>query len=89
MAKNVLHRKAAIFALLFCALARAAASDNQLVVDYYDTICPAAESIVFGVVTKAFLNFRGITAKLIRLHFHDCFVRVGINIPLYRSRHTI
>lgn len=74
MTKNM-YRKATIFAaLLFCALAGAAASDN-LEVGYYNTICPLAEPIVFGVVSRAFLNFRGIAAKLIRLHFHDCFVR--------------
>lgn len=73
MAKNV-YCKATLFALLFCALAGAALSDN-LVVGYYNTICPAAEPIVFQEVSNAFRNFRGIAAKLIRLHFHDCFVR--------------
>lgn len=73
MAKTVCT-KATLFAVLFCALAGAAVSDN-LVVGYYNTICPQAEPIVRGVVTTAFLNFTGVAAKLIRLHFHDCFVR--------------
>lgn len=78
MAKTVCS-KVALFAVLFCALAGATVSDN-LAVGYYNHICPAAEPIVFGVVTSAFRDFPGIAAKLIRLHFHDCFVRVGIRI---------
>lgn len=73
MAKTVCP-KAALFAVLFCALAGATVSDN-LAVGYYNHICPAAEPIVFGVVASAFRDFPGIAAKLIRLHFHDCFVR--------------
>lgn len=74
MAKTVC-RKAMLSAVLLCALAVSAVGDNNLAVGYYNTICPAAEAIVFGVVNSAFQNFSGIAAKLIRLHFHDCFVR--------------
>lgn len=73
MAKTVCN-KATLFAVLFCALAGAAVSDN-LVVGYYNTICPDAESIVRRVVSSAFVTYTGVAAKLIRLHFHDCFVR--------------
>eukprot|EP00253_Pinus_taeda_P019328 PITA_19328 len=73
MAKTLCH-KVTLFAVLFCALAGAAVSDN-LQVGYYNTICPDAEPIVRRVVSSAFLNFTGVAAKLIRLHFHDCFVR--------------
>lgn len=73
MAKTLCN-KATLFAVLFCALAGAAVSD-KLEVGYYNTICPDAEHIVRRVVSSAFLNFSGVAAKLIRLHFHDCFVR--------------
>jgi len=65
--------KATLFAVLFCALAGAVVSDD-LTVGYYNKICPDAEPIVFNVVSTAFRNFSGTAAKLIRLHFHDCFV---------------
>eukprot|EP00253_Pinus_taeda_P001929 PITA_01929 len=71
---EALFRKAALFTVVFCAFARAAVSDN-LAVGYYKYICPAAEPIVFAVVSSAFHSSPEIAAKLIRLHFHDCFVR--------------
>ena len=76
---EALCRKAALFIVLFCVIARAAVGGN-LAVGYYNYICPAAEPIVFGVVKSAFRSSPEIAAKLIRLHFHDCFVRVRILI---------
>ncbi|KAL4611888.1 hypothetical protein ACB092_08G158700 [Castanea dentata] len=46
----------------------------QLNPTFYDTTCANVSSIVRGVVQQAAQNDERIGAKLIRLHFHDCFV---------------
>ncbi|KAI9123293.1 hypothetical protein K1719_006182 [Acacia pycnantha] len=50
------------------------ASNAQLSSSFYDTTCPNASSIVRGVIEQAAQSDVRIGAKLIRLHFHDCFV---------------
>ena len=54
----------------------AATARAQLQVGYYDTLCPAAEIIVQQEVSKGVSGSPGTAAGLLRLHFHDCFVRV-------------
>ncbi|KAM5550439.1 peroxidase 44-like [Rosa sericea] len=47
----------------------------DLRVGFYSATCPKAEQIVQQVVQKKFSSDRSITAALLRMHFHDCFVR--------------
>ncbi|XP_062216998.1 peroxidase 5-like [Phragmites australis] len=56
-------------------MATAGTSRGQLQVGYYDTLCPAAEIIVQEEVSKAVSGSPAVAAGLVRLHFHDCFVR--------------
>ncbi|KAE9599676.1 putative peroxidase [Lupinus albus] len=44
-------------------------------VGFYSTSCPRAEDIIRQVVQKHFNQDRSITGGLLRMHFHDCFVR--------------
>jgi peroxidase len=49
-----------------------------LKVGFYNTICPKAEATVKAVVQSRFTSDTTITPALLRLFFHDCFVRVSL-----------
>ncbi|KAH1075301.1 hypothetical protein J1N35_027629 [Gossypium stocksii] len=59
-----------LFVLLFsqCVL-------SQLRVGFYKDTCRLVEFIVKEEVVKAIIKDRGLAAALMRMHFHDCFVR--------------
>lgn len=80
MAKTDQYNKLAFVAVLLCA-SLAAGVNGDLKVGFYHYSCPQAESTVFEVVKDAFLNDTAVAPGLVRMHFHDCFVRVGMNIP--------
>ncbi|PKI75155.1 hypothetical protein CRG98_004490 [Punica granatum] len=42
---------------------------------YYDHSCPQLESLVTNAVKKAMKNDNTVPAALLRMHFHDCFIR--------------
>lgn len=45
---------------------------------FYDHSCPKAQQIVQSIVAKAVAREARMAASLLRLHFHDCFVKVSI-----------
>ncbi|XP_057786874.1 peroxidase 44-like [Salvia miltiorrhiza] len=47
----------------------------QLKVGFYTPSCSKAELLIQGIVQQRFNRDRSITAALLRMHFHDCFVR--------------
>ncbi|OAE33800.1 hypothetical protein AXG93_4519s1100 [Marchantia polymorpha subsp. ruderalis] len=53
----------------------------QLSETFYDATCPQAASIVQQKVDAFVDADRGLAAALMRLHFHDCFVRVNSSLP--------
>ncbi|KAJ0515823.1 putative peroxidase [Helianthus annuus] len=67
-----------IFSLIFCFIFIGLAHlnlVNALSPTYYDQTCPNAESTITSVVKKAMLNDPTVPAALLRMHFHDCFIR--------------
>lgn len=60
-----------------------AAEQELLQVGFYQNSCPHAELIVADEVRKSFVQDIGIAAGIIRLSFHDCFVRVSYLILFF------
>ncbi|KAJ4714305.1 Peroxidase [Melia azedarach] len=51
------------------------ANTGYLYPQFYDHSCPRAQQIVKSIVAKAVAKEARMAASLLRLHFHDCFVK--------------
>jgi peroxidase len=71
-----------VVATLLAALLSVSAS---LEFGFYNKTCPSAETIVQQTVAAAFTNNSGVAPALLRMHFHDCFVRVSPHMHVYSS----
>jgi peroxidase len=49
---------------------------SYLYPQFYDYSCPQAQEIVKTILANAVAKEPRIAASLLRLHFHDCFVKV-------------
>ncbi|XP_038723800.1 peroxidase 64-like [Tripterygium wilfordii] len=47
----------------------------SLSLNYYEKTCPDAELIVAKAVRNAIMKDKTVAAALLRMHFHDCFIR--------------
>lgn len=65
----------ALMAALY--LSAAITEAGVLNVGFYSYSCPQAEAIVKEALNDALEEDSGIGADLLRMHFHDCFVRVS------------
>ncbi|XP_068345356.1 peroxidase 64-like [Pyrus communis] len=65
----------ALLSSIFIVLSVFSAVTNALSLNYYDKSCPNVEQIVSNAVKKGKANDRTVPAALLRMHFHDCFIR--------------
>ncbi|KAL9412174.1 hypothetical protein AB3S75_045738 [Citrus x aurantiifolia] len=62
----------AIILLLLASLGQAEAALNA---HYYDQTCPQAEKIILDAVRNASMHDPKVPARILRMFFHDCFIR--------------
>ncbi|WVZ99101.1 hypothetical protein U9M48_044450 [Paspalum notatum var. saurae] len=68
-------RAALVALLLSAAFAAAAAAAAQLDVKFYSQSCPSVEAVVRKEMVRALSAVPSLAGPLLRMHFHDCFVR--------------
>ncbi|KAJ4834523.1 hypothetical protein Tsubulata_017870 [Turnera subulata] len=71
---RITHHLFALMLLLLVALLCGGLSYAQLSPSFYGTTCPNVTNVVRSVVEQARRSDSLIGPKLIRMHFHDCFV---------------
>ena len=66
-----------IVVVVFLAVISMGKGDDWLSDNFYGESCPSAEETVQRVVEKYMAIDRTLAAPLLRMNFHDCFVRVS------------
>ncbi|XP_054797163.1 peroxidase 44-like [Prosopis cineraria] len=66
---------AILLLFFFCFFRKLPSGFGALQVGFYGSSCPKAESIIQQVVQRRLSGDRSLAAALLRLQFHDCFVR--------------
>ncbi|KAJ4826365.1 Peroxidase 3 [Turnera subulata] len=61
--------------VIFGIFAYMASTEAQLQMNFYAKSCPKAEKIILDFINKHIHNAPSLAAPLIRMNFHDCFVR--------------
>ncbi|KAG8068103.1 hypothetical protein GUJ93_ZPchr0005g14593 [Zizania palustris] len=65
----------AIFLVLLVAAAAVASASAQLDEKFYSQTCPSVEAVVRREMVRALSAAPSLAGPLLRMHFHDCFVR--------------
>lgn len=63
------------FVMIWVILGVFGSVQGGLELGFYDKTCPQAESIILNYVKKHIPHAPTLAAPLLRMHFHDCFVR--------------
>lgn len=58
---------------------------SSLSLDYYEKTCPGVDFIVTKAVKEAAYKDKTVPAALLRMHFHDCFIRVTFRIIMFSA----
>lgn len=64
------------FLISLVALLLGACRGGELSKNFYEETCPEAEDIVQKIIWENVALNSTLPAKFLRMHFHDCFVRV-------------
>lgn len=78
--------KPILLSLLFLGILITLCNAKGLSLSYYKDSCPKVESIVKKETAKIISAAPTLAAPLLRMHFHDCFVRVRATRILFSSR---
>lgn len=68
---------AAVLLCVVILVSTTGSTEAQLQTGFYSKSCPKAEDIIRRFVGQHIPNAPSLAATLLRMHFHDCFVRVG------------
>ena len=85
MAISACHQALLLMALAAAALMSTASGTLQY--DFYRSTCPKAEEAVRNATMKIIAGNPTMGAAIVRLFFHDCFVRVRFSLRPCCLRH--